>query len=209
MPQFKSTCKKIKEFDFGGEVVIDRLSATKEMVDFHHDRMKTSFPDMKEKEIWQKINNIVIRDNVFNAAMKKVVDAYEFKIEKEDIDKVVDGLKKANPRLEKAKTEVLEIMAKRMIEKELIFQDVQKLWKIEVSDQEVKDVLQKMYETTNYPIRDLMNDPKKIEGLKAPILEQKTADVIISKIKWKLDHEAIKRNATPPKTETKKEENKK
>lgn len=209
MPQFKSTCKKIKEFDFGGEVVIDRLSATKEMVDFHHDRMKTSFPDMKEKEIWQKINNIVIRDNVFNAAMKKVVDAYEFKIEKEDIDKVVDGLKKANPRLEKAKTEVLEIMAKRMIEKELIFQDVQKLWKIEVSDQEVKDVLQKMYETTNYPIRDLMNDPKKIEGLKAPILEQKTADVIISKIKWKLDHEAIKKNATPPKTETKKEENKK
>lgn len=209
MPQFKSTCKKIKEFDFGGEVVIDRLSATKEMVDFHHDRMKTSFPDMKEKEIWQKINNIVIRDNVFNAAMKKVVDAYEFKIEKEDIDKVVDGLKKTNPRLEKAKTEVLEIMAKRMIEKELIFQDVQKLWKIEVSDQEVKDVLQKMYETTNYPIRDLMNDPKKIEGLKAPILEQKTADVIISKIKWKLDHEAIKKNATPPKTETKKEENKK
>lgn len=209
MPQFKSTCKKIKEFDFGGEVVIDRLSATREMVDFHHDRMKKSFPEMKEKEIWQKINNIVIRDNVFNAAMKKVVDSYEFKIEKEDIDTVVAGLKKANPWLEKAKTEVLEVMAKRMIEKELIFQDVQKLWKIEVSDQEVKDVLQKMYETTNYPIRDLMNDPKKIEGLKAPILEQKTADVIISKIKWKLDHEAIRKNATPPKTETKKEENKK
>lgn len=209
MPQLKSTCRRVKEFDFGGEVVIDRLSAAKEMVDFHHDRMKKSFPEMKEQEIWQKINNIVIRDNVFNAAMKKIVSCYEFKIDSEDIKLVVNNIKKSNPAFEKAREEVLNIMAQRAIEKELIFQDVQKLWKIEVSDQEVKDVLQKMYETTNYPIRDLMNDPKKLEGLKAPILEQKTADVIISKIKWKLDHEAIRKNATPPKTETKKEENKK
>ncbi len=209
MPQLKSTCKRVKEFDFSGEVVIDRLNAAKEMVDFHHDRMKKSFPDMKEQEIWQKINNIVIRDNVFNAAMKKIVSCYEFKIDSEDIKFVVENMKKSNPAFEKAKAEVLNLMAQRAIEKELIFQDVQKLWKIEVADQEVKDVLQKMYETTNYPIRDLMNDPKKLEGLKAPILEQKTADVIISKIKWKLDREAIMKNATPPKTEAKKEENKK
>ena len=66
-----------------------------------------------------------------------------------------------------------------------------------------------MYEQTNYPIRDLVNDPAKLQGLKAPVLEQKTADAIIAKIKWKLDQEAIRKNATASQQEPKKDEQKK
>lgn len=206
--QLKSTLKQIKDFDFNGEVVITRLNATREMVDFHHDRMKKSFPEMKEQEIWQRINNIVIRDNIFNEAMKKIVSSYEFNINSEDIAHVVENMKKGNPAFKNASEEALKIMAQRMIEKELVFRDIQKQWKIEVSDDEVKNVLQKMYEQTNYPIRDLMSDPAKLQGLKAPILEQKTADELIKKIKYKLDTEAIKKNATPPQ-QPKKDETKK
>lgn len=204
--KLKSTVKRIKDFDFSQEVVITRLQASREMVKFHHDRMKKSFPEMKEEDIWQKINSIVIRDNVFNEAMKKTVTCYEMNINSEDVKQVVENMKKANPNFAQANEQALSLMAQRSIEKELIFRDLQKLWKIEVSDKEVKDVLQKMYETTNYPIRDIINDPKKIEGLKAPILEQKTADTLIGKLKWKLDREAIMKNATPP---AKNEENKK
>ncbi len=204
--KLKSTVKRIKDFDFSQEVVITRLQASREMVKFHHDRMKKSFPEMKEEDIWQKINSIVIRDNVFNEAMKKTVTCYEMNINSEDVKQVVENMKKANPNFAQANEQALSLMAQRSIEKELIFRDLQKLWKIEVSDKEVKDVLQKMYETTNYPIRDIINDPKKIESLKAPILEQKTADTLIGKLKWKLDREAIMKNATPP---AKNEENKK
>lgn len=205
--QFKSTLKKIKDFDFSKEIVITKLQASKEVVDFHHDRMKKSFPDMKEPEIWQKINNIVIRDNVFNAAMKEIVSCYEFNIDDGEIKKISENIKKSSPSFAKAREEVVNLMAQRAIEKELVFQDLRKLWKIEVSDKEVKDILQKMYEQTNYPIRDIINDEKKINSLKAPVLEQKIADAVIGKFKWKLDKEAIKKNATqaPQKEENKKE----
>ena len=95
-------------------------------------------------------------------------------------------------------------MAQRMIEKELIFQDLQKKWKIEVTDDEVKSILQKMYEQTNYPIRDLVNDKEKLQNLKGPILEQKTADELIKKIKYKLDREAIIKNSRESRDATKK-----
>lgn len=205
--QFKSTLKKIKDFDFSKELVISKLQASKEMVDFHHDRMKKSFPDMKEQEIWQKINNIVIRDNVFNAAMKEIVSCYEFSLDEKEIKNIVENIRKSSPSFEKARDEVLHLMAQRALEKELVFRDLQKIWKIEVSDKEVKEILQKMYEQTNYPIRDIINDEKKINNLKAPVLEQKTADAIIGKFKWKLDKEAIMKNASsaPQKEETKKE----
>lgn len=191
----KSTCKRTKEFDFSQEVVIDRLAATPEAVSFHAKRMKETFPNLSEQEIWEKVNAIVIRDNVFNAAMQKIVPCYEMDINEEEVSRMAEWLRRNNQSLANAEERVLRLIAQRMIEKQLVFEDVQKLWNIEVTNEEVLNILKKMYEETNHPIRDIVNDQAKIDALKPTLLEQKTADVIISHLKYRLDPVAIQKNA--------------
>jgi len=193
--QLKSTCKRIKEFDFNEEVVIDRLSVTPDAVNFHLKRMKETFPNMTEQEIWNKVNAIIIRDNVFNAAMQKIVPCYEMHIDQQEIIGLSNWLKNNNPSLANANDNVLAMIAQRMIEKQLVFEDVQKLWNITVSNEEVITMLRKMYEETNHPIREIINDQAKIDALKPTLLEQKTADVIISHLKYRLDWESIRKVA--------------
>jgi len=193
--QLKSTCKRIKEFDFNEEVVIGRLSVTPDAVNFHLQRMKETFPNMTEQEIWNKVNAIIIRDNVFNAAMQKIVPCYEMHIDQQEIIGLSNWLKNNNPSLANANDNILAMIAQRMIEKQLVFEDVQKLWNITVSNEEVINMLRKMYEETNHPIREIINDQAKIDALKPTLLEQKTADVIISHLKYRLDWESIKRVA--------------
>ncbi|MCQ2957042.1 MAG: hypothetical protein MJ233_04395 [Mycoplasmoidaceae bacterium] len=48
---------------------------------------------------------------------------------------------------------------------------------------------------TNKPIRDIVNDPKRMEAIRRTILEQKIANTICSKLKFKMDNEAILKNA--------------
>jgi len=191
----KSTCKRVKDFDFSQEVIIDRLSATPDAVSFHVSRMKETFPNLSEQEIWNKVNAIIIRDNVFNAAMQKIVPCYEMNIDQEEVTRMADWLRHNNKSLENAEDRILRLIGQRLIEKQLVFEDVQKLWKIEVTNEEILNILKKMYEETNHPIRDIVNDQAKIDALKPTLLEQKTADVIISHLKYKLDPEAIKKNA--------------
>ncbi|MCQ2747705.1 MAG: hypothetical protein MJ223_00145 [Mycoplasmoidaceae bacterium] len=51
------------------------------------------------------------------------------------------------------------------------------------------------YKQTNKLIRDILNDPKRMNSLRQTILEEKIADSICKKLKFKLDREAILKNA--------------
>ncbi|MCQ3914361.1 MAG: hypothetical protein MJ201_00815 [Mycoplasmoidaceae bacterium] len=51
------------------------------------------------------------------------------------------------------------------------------------------------YKETNHPIREILNDPKRMEAIRRTILEQKIANAICSKLKFKMDNEAILKNA--------------
>ena len=118
----QSTIKKIKEPDFSKEVTIDRLVADKQAVDFHFNRMKKEFGDkMSDQEIQKRIHNMVVRDNIFNAAMHIIVPCYEIKIDETDLKNITDSMTKADPRLAKAPVEYVKTMATRMMEKEMLF----------------------------------------------------------------------------------------
>ncbi|MCQ3908013.1 MAG: phage tail assembly chaperone [Mycoplasmoidaceae bacterium] len=118
----QSTIKKVKEPDFSKEVTIDRLVADKQAVDFHFNRMKKEFGDkMSDQEIQKRIHNMVVRDNIFNAAMHIIVPCYEIKIDPTDLKNVTDSFVKADPRLSKAPQEYVKAMATRLMEKEMLF----------------------------------------------------------------------------------------
>lgn len=114
--------KKIKEPDFSKEVVIDRLVADKQALDFHFNRMKKEFGDkLSDAEIQKRIHNMVVRDNIFNAAMHILVPCYEIKIDRQDLQNVIDSFIKADPRLGRAPYEYVRTMATRLMEKEMLF----------------------------------------------------------------------------------------
>lgn len=192
----ESTIKKIKEPDFSKEVTIDRLVADKQAVDFHFNRMKKEFGDkMSDADIQKRIHNMVVRDNIFNAAMHIIVPCYEIKIDPKDLQNVIDSFIKGDPRLGKAPYEYVKTMATRLMEKEMLFAVLAKEWKIEVDDKELRDSLDNYYKETNHPIREILNDPKRMEAIRRTILEQKIANAICSKLKFKMDNEAILKNA--------------
>lgn len=192
----ESTIKKIKEPDFSKEVTIDRLIADKQALDFHFNRMKKEFGDkLSDQEIRKRIHNMVVRDNIFNAAMHIIVPCYEIKIDQKDLQNIIDSFIKSDPQLAKAPYEYVKTMATRLMEKEMLFAVLAKEWKIEVNDQELRDSLDAYYKETNHPIRDILNDNKRMEAVRRTILEQKIANAICSKLKFKMDNDAILKNA--------------
>lgn len=192
----QSTIKKIKEPDFSKEVVIDRLIADRQAVDFHFNRMKKEFGDkMSDQEIQKRIHNMVVRDNIFNAAMHIIVPCYEIKIADADLKNITDSMIKADPRLAKAPYDYVKTMATRMMEKEMLFSVLAKEWNVAVDDKELRDSLDRYYKETNHPIREILADPKRMEAVRKTILDQKIANAICSKLKFKMDNEAILKNA--------------
>ncbi len=195
-PQGGSSIKKLKDPDFSKEVVIDRLVADKQAVDFHFNRMKKEFGDkLSDADIRKRIHNMVVRDNIFNAAMHIIVPCYEIKIDPKDLQNIIDSFIKGDPRLAKAPYEYVKTMATRLMEKEMLFAVLAKEWKIVVDDKELRDSLDNYYKETNKPIREILNDPKRMEAIRRTILEQKIANEICKKLKFKMDNEAILKNA--------------
>ncbi|MBQ0045376.1 MAG: hypothetical protein KBS35_00600 [Mycoplasma sp.] len=192
----QSTIKKIKDPDFSKEVTIDRLVADKQAVDFHFNRMKKEFGDkLSDEDIRKRIHNMVVRDNIFNAAMHIIVPCYEIKIDPKDLQNIIDSFIKGDPRLGKAPYEYVKTMATRLMEKEMLFAVLAKEWNISVDDKELRDALDAYYKETNHPIRDILNDNKRMEAIRKTILDQKIANTICSKLKFKMDNEAIMKNA--------------
>lgn len=195
-PQTGSSIKKIKEPDFSKEVVIDRLIADKQAIDFHFNRMKKEFGDkMSDADIQKRIHNMVVRDNIFNAAMHIIVPCYEINIDSKDLQNIIDSFIKGDPRLSQAPYEYVKTMATRLMEKEMLFAVLAKEWNISVDDTELRNSLDQYYKETNKPIRDILSDPKRMEAIRRTILEQKIANEICKKLKFKMDNEAILRNA--------------
>ncbi|MCQ2747706.1 MAG: hypothetical protein MJ223_00150 [Mycoplasmoidaceae bacterium] len=125
--QITTSIKKIKEPDFSKEVVIDKLLADKRAVDFHFNRMKKEFGDkLTDQQINERIHNLVVRDNVFNAAMHILVPCYEITIDPKHLQAMVDSLLNVDLKLKDAPEGFAKALAKNMMEKEMIFAAVAK-----------------------------------------------------------------------------------
>ena len=192
----KSTARKIKEPDFSKEIVITKLNATNEAIKWHYENLKKSFGNkLTEQEIWKRINALILRDNVFNEAMKILVSCCEIKIDIDELKRVTQFIKETNKNLTNMNPQNFEIMARRMIERQLIFDMIEKAWNVTVTDEEVKENINDYYKRTNQPVRDILNNEKTMKQIKASLLIQKLIDEICKKLKWKADWDAIKKSA--------------
>lgn len=178
MPVLKSKIINKREIDWNKMLILTDLKVDPQIFEMHRQRINTIFASLPIEKRNQQLHNIILRDNLFSKAMEIIVPSYDFEFDKEDVNKIAIGV--VNNYGEDKKPNA-ENIAKKMITKALIFHDLQKTYNIEITDDELMNILQDYYQNTNQPIRDFMEDSEKFNNAKNTLLEEKTTAFIIDK----------------------------
>lgn len=178
MPVLKSKIVNKRDIDWTKTIVLNDLKVDPQVLEMHKQRIDTIFASLPIEQRGQQLHNIVLRDNLFSKAMEFIVPCYDFEFASEDVSEIAKGVV-AN--YGESKKPHAEEIAKRMITKALIFDDIQRSFNLEISDDELMNILQDYYKNTNQPIRDFMEDSEKFNNAKRTLLEEKTTAFIIEK----------------------------
>ncbi len=178
MAVLKSKIINKRDIDWNQTIVLTDLKVDPKILETHRQRIDTIFANLPIEARNQQLHNIIVRDNLFSKAMELILPSYDFEFSSEDIDLISKDV--ANNLSDDKKQHANEI-AKKMITKALIFNDLQKTYKLEITDEELMNILEDYYQKTNQPIRDFMVDSEKFNKAKTTLLEEKTIAFIIEK----------------------------
>ncbi|MEG3641733.1 hypothetical protein V4Q75_00240 [Mycoplasmoides genitalium] len=178
----KSIAKLQKPIQYDKVIEVDRIFADPAFIEQHRQRILASFKDAKESALYHELTHIVIKDNLFSAAMNEIVSYFEFQINPEELKNVVEGLKR--DVVKDADEKTIQSIAEKIIKKALVFNFLQKEWKVEVSDDIVKRVISLYYEKTNQNVREYLDDKQKFEGIRTALIEERMVLEIINHFKF-------------------------
>lgn len=141
------------------------------------ENLKRNRPNITEEEIEQEKRQMIMRDNLFNAAMDEISSAYTVDFDDSEIAEREESLKQTNVNFTE---EHLKNHAKITIFKQLIFQDLARDWELVVTDELAKEVLENHYRQTGKSIREYLTDPEKMSSVKENLLEQMITERIMN-----------------------------
>ncbi|AAP56523.1 hypothetical protein RUS47_00975 [Mycoplasmoides gallisepticum] len=168
-----SKLKLIKPIDYSKEIKITQFFIDPAMMEQQRQRIKAALPkEMNDETMMQyELLQLSIKDNVFSAIMNYLAEHFEFEIDQAEVKKLIEQLKASG--LGAQREELLANMADKIIKKGLMFDYLSEQWKVKVSDNEVKNMLDIYYEKTNQSIHDVLNDRQKFESVRSSIFEEK------------------------------------
>lgn len=180
----KSKIKNKKELDYNKKFIIKELFADPKIIDMHEKRLKSLLAnETSDEEIQKRINALVVKENVFNTIMEYVSSNFTYEIDSEELENVCKRFaKQFNMDLDKEKDRI-KIISEKIIIKSLIFKEIAKEQKINVSDNEAKEYLEKYYKETNRPINELLKNEEKFNEIKEVILEEKITEWLLKSFK--------------------------
>ncbi|KMZ96278.1 hypothetical protein PVNG_02416 [Plasmodium vivax North Korean] len=166
-----------KPVKWGQTLVITELRVNDVMVGNFVKALKTNRPNITEPELEKEKNNILIKDNLFNLAMDKVAEAYEIEVDPEDLrereEEIRSGVKDMTE-------EQIKGTARISILKQLIFEDLAKQWEIVVDEEFAKKMLNNFYKQTGRSVRDILEDPVKLAGIRDNIKDEIITERIVN-----------------------------
>ncbi len=183
--EFKSTAKLIKPIPWDTKINVEKIMFDPNLYEIHAQRIAKIFEKESDEVKNMQLQNILIRDTIFNIAMGIVSGCFEFELDKEEVERIIPGIKSGVRKLENMPDEVYEAkirdIATKLIQKELMFQKIAEDEKITVSDEETKKVLDDYYAATNMPINDIIHNEAKFADAKRTLWEEKVTVYIIDK----------------------------
>ncbi|GHU31718.1 hypothetical protein FACS1894166_03670 [Bacilli bacterium] len=120
----KSTIKQLKPLDTEVSVTIDHLHADKNIIDAHHKHLTNIYKNDQPEQINRRINEIIARDNLFNAVMNETAKCFEVTYDQDELKQVMTNIK---PNFEGRDDTFLKSVAEKIIAKTLIFAELKKL----------------------------------------------------------------------------------
>ena len=199
----KSTVNQITPLNYDEVFELNELFADKKIIASHREHLSRILKDKSPNEIDKQVSNLIIKDNSFNLIMKNIEKNFEFNLDKDEINAIVLNIKssplnKKNDTNEKPiSDDKIEMLAKNIIKRDLIFEKLGKLWDIYVTDTEVKNYLNGYYKSTNQPIRELLNNKEKFEKIRLSIFNEKIIRELLLRFKVRLNLK--KKNNDEPK----------
>ncbi|WP_052663061.1 MPN555 family protein chaperone [Mycoplasmoides pirum] len=171
----KSSGKVTKEIDFSKEIKITRIFTDGNLIAQHKDRLRKSIKNISEQVLDFETVQMVIKDNLFSAAMEEIVKHFSFDIDQEYKKFIKENIKMSLTQTSGKEPEdaVLNEISEKIIKKTVVFDYLTTFWKVQVTDQEIKDMLDVYYQKTNDSIREVLDDKEKFEGIRRAILEEK------------------------------------
>ena len=180
MITFKSTAVKKTNIDYNKAFVIEQLFADPKVIEMHVAKLKEVYKGASDAFIRNQVDNIIIKENAFNSIMTYLVSCFEFKFDEEEIKSVQAKVKAT---MSQANDQQTADLASKLVQKGLVFNELEKENKIEVSDADAKSYLDQYYKTTNNSINQYLNNKEKFEEIKNIILEEKITQWVINKFK--------------------------
>lgn len=177
--EFKSTIKKIKDVDWTHTLILDDLVVDQNALNMHKQRIDAVYKSKTEEERAMQLHNIIVRENLFNKAMDYLTQFYEINLQQDEVDALAPKLKVFLG--EDAPADRLNAVAQKVIFKSLVFDDIQKEFKIEITDEELNEILENYYSETNLSIRDFKENKEQWNAAKKTLLDEKTTAFIIDK----------------------------
>lgn len=202
----KSKIEKKNEIDFSKELIAKSYVPSEELIQAHMSRLVNVLPDtVTKKEIREKALAILYREAAYNEIMEYLSKQFTYKISETELQEFIDRIK-ANINIqslitkgenkERNKEEQEQFnkyatdLATKVVIKGLIYEVLQKDYKIEVSDDEVRVSLKAFNEQTKKPIDEILKDPKQFEEIRSLILEDRTTEFLLDKFKVKFSNES-------------------
>ncbi|MGL4950671.1 MAG: hypothetical protein ACRC4M_02455 [Mycoplasma sp.] len=189
--KLNSSCKLIKEIDWKDTIFIDKIMFDPNLFESHKARIDKVFANAPDEIKEQQLQNILMRDTLFNRAMDKVVKCYEFNIDPKDVETFAKLISANIPKDENASAEEfnqkINQIAEKLVQKELVFNQIAEQYEISVDADETMQVLNDYNKSTGNPIEDITGDKAKLAGAVNALLEEKITAFIINKFDKNFD----------------------
>ncbi len=185
MSTLNSKAKLIKDIPWNTTIVVEKIMFDPNLFEIHKERINRIFEKATQEQKEMQLQNIMIRDTIFNQAMAIVAPCFEFELDQNEVNRLIEPLKSSVKKLQGMSDEMYEAkikdIATKLVQKQLMFEKIAEIENITVTPEETKKVLDDYYAATNMPVGDVMRDPAKLENASKTLLEEKITVHIIEK----------------------------
>ena len=168
--------------NFEKEILVDQVLIDKEIVNMHQKRLSELYKDLPEKERIVKMDNalrdVILKDNFFNKIMEFIVPYYEFEIDPEEVKTQTESLRKNFPERDQ---NVLDQIAERSIQKKLIFNDLEKQFKLTLTPEEIDKNLTYSADQLGQNLEEIKKDQERFNVLKELLQEEYIIAFLLNK----------------------------
>ncbi|ADX98235.1 MPN555 family protein chaperone [Mycoplasma suis] len=178
--EFKSKITRRRPINWGTEITISEIRPIPNLVENFEEVLKAMNPGITDEEIAAKKREIIEKDNIFNFVMDEVASAYSIEFDEEEVR---EREKKLSESYKGYSGDEIRNSVKVMILKDLIYEDLAREWRIEVSEELARETLRDFLDKTGQKHDEYLNDPARIEMVRKSIMEQIITQRIINAFK--------------------------